>query len=129
MITLHRWSFLPEIEKGDNVVILIAENLTELAPKLVSNPKVATIVGADAGSRDETGRRARSRTRSSRRPRTRRYAEMTAGLKAIQIASIVTPPPPAEDDAAIARAVHREPARCGSDAARARTSSPRSRRA
>jgi len=43
MITLHRWSFLPEIEKGDNVVILIAENLTDLAPKLVSNPKVATI--------------------------------------------------------------------------------------
>ena len=41
-ITLHRWSFLPEIEKGDNVVILIAENLTDLAPKLVSNPKVAT---------------------------------------------------------------------------------------
>ena len=43
IVTLHRWSFLPEIERGDNVVILIAENLTELAPKLVSNPKVAVV--------------------------------------------------------------------------------------
>ena len=43
IVTLHRWSFLPEIERGDNVIILVAENLTDLAPKLVSNPKVATI--------------------------------------------------------------------------------------
>ena len=27
LVTLHRWSFLPEIEKGDNVVLLVAENL------------------------------------------------------------------------------------------------------
>jgi len=39
VVTLHRWSFLPEIEKGDNVVLLVAENLAELSPKLVSNPK------------------------------------------------------------------------------------------
>src|SRR5205809_959930 len=43
VVTLHRWSFLPEIENCDNVVILIAENLTELAPKIVSNPKVAVV--------------------------------------------------------------------------------------
>ena len=43
IVTLHRWSFLPEIEKGDNVVLLIAENLTDLSPKLVSNPKVAVV--------------------------------------------------------------------------------------
>ena len=40
VVTLHRWSFLPEIETGDNVVLLITENLTDLAPKIVSNPKV-----------------------------------------------------------------------------------------
>src|SRR5262249_12398788 len=33
IVTLHRWSSLPEIERGDNVVLLISENLTELAPK------------------------------------------------------------------------------------------------
>ena len=43
VVTLHRWSFLPEIEKGDNVILVIAENLTELSPKLVSNPKVAVV--------------------------------------------------------------------------------------
>lgn len=37
IVTLHRWSFLPEIERGDNVVLLIAENLTELAPKIIAN--------------------------------------------------------------------------------------------
>src|SRR5678809_1195807 len=43
IVTLHRWSALPEIERGDNVVLLIPENLTELAPKLISNPKVAVV--------------------------------------------------------------------------------------
>src|SRR4030095_937247 len=43
IVTLHRWSSLPEIERGDNVVLLISENLTELAPKLISNPKVAVV--------------------------------------------------------------------------------------
>ena len=43
IVTLHRWSALPEIERGDNVVLLISENLTELAPKLISNPKVAVV--------------------------------------------------------------------------------------
>ena len=99
MITLHRWSFLPEIEKGDNVVILIAENLTDLAPKLVSNPKVATIAVPmpDLEARQAIVRSADSRLSDAE---VTRYAEVTAGLKAIQIASIVAPPPPAEDDIA-----------------------------
>ena len=67
MVTLHRWSFLPEIEQGDNVVILIAENLTDLSPKLVSNPKVGVVEIPMPDTR-RAGRRARSPTRSSRRP-------------------------------------------------------------
>ena len=99
MITLHRWSFLPEIEKGDNVIILIAENLTDLAPKLVSNPKVATIAVPmpDLETRQAVVRSADPKLSEAEATR---YAELTAGLKAIQIASIVAPPPPAEDDAA-----------------------------
>jgi SpoVK/Ycf46/Vps4 family AAA+-type ATPase len=98
MITLHRWSFLPEIEKGDNLVVLIAENLTDLAPKIVSNPKVATI---EVPMPDLAARRAVVRLADSRLgdPDVDRYAELTGGLKAIQIASIVAPAPPAEDDA------------------------------
>jgi len=55
VVTLHRWSFLEGIEKSDNVVILIAENLTELAPKLVANPKIAVV---EVPMPDESERRA-----------------------------------------------------------------------
>jgi SpoVK/Ycf46/Vps4 family AAA+-type ATPase len=99
IVTLHRWSFLPEIERGDSVVILIAENLTDLAPKLVSNPKVATITVPmpDLAARREVVRIADPRLTDKDADR---YADTTAGLKAIQIASILAPPPPAEEDAA-----------------------------
>ena len=98
IITLHRWSFLSEIERGDNLVILVAENLPDLAPKLVSNPKVAII---EIPMPDEATRRAVVQL-SDRRlsdAEVDRYADLTAGLKALQIASIVAPPPAAEEDA------------------------------
>lgn len=99
IVTLHRWSALPEIERGDNVVLLIAENLTDLAPKIVSNPKVA-VVTVPMPERAE--RRAAAMLADPRLTERdgERYAEITAGLKAIQIASILTPPPPDEEDAA-----------------------------
>src|SRR5436190_12678545 len=43
VVTLHRWSMSAEIEASDSVVVLLAENLSELHPKLVSNPKIATV--------------------------------------------------------------------------------------
>jgi len=99
IVTLHRWSALPEIERGDNVVLLIAENLTELSPKLVSNPKVAVV---EVPMPDlETRRRAAllADARLTEKD-AERYAAMTAGLKAVQIASILTPPPAAEEESA-----------------------------
>lgn len=99
IVTLHRWSFLPEIEKDDNVVLLIAENLSELSPKLVSNPKVAVV---DVPMPDRETRRAAAQAADPKLTEkdADRYAEVTAGLKAIQIASILAPPPPAEEDRA-----------------------------
>ena len=99
IVTLHRWSFLPQIESGDNVVLLVAENLSELSPKLVSNPKVAVV---DVPMPD---RETRKRTALVADPRLseedlNRYAEVTAGLKSVQIASILAPPPPSEEDRA-----------------------------
>jgi transitional endoplasmic reticulum ATPase len=41
--TLHRWSLDPGLEASDNVVLLFAENLTDLSPRLVSNPRAATV--------------------------------------------------------------------------------------
>lgn len=97
IVTLHRWSFLPEIERSDNIVILIAENLTELAPKLISNPKVAVVEVPmpDADTRKAAARLADKRLSEQE---TARYAEVTAGLKAIQIISILTPPPASEEE-------------------------------
>src|SRR6185503_9254143 len=90
IVTLHRWSALPEIERGDNVVLLIAENLTELATKLISNPKVAVV---EVPMPDYDTRRAAAMLADARLTEKdgERYAGVTAGLKAIQIASILTP--------------------------------------
>lgn len=97
VVTMHRWSFLPEIENSDNVVILIAENLTDLAPKIVSNPKVAVveIPMPDTEARNTAAKIADARMSDKDASR---YAEITAGLKAIQIISILTPPPVSEEE-------------------------------
>src|SRR3954470_12205758 len=99
IVTLHRWSALPEIERGDNVVLLIAENLTDLAPKIVSNPKVAVV---EVPMPERESRKAAALLADPRLTERdgERYADITARLKAIQIASILTPPPPDEEDAA-----------------------------
>ena len=99
IVTLHRWSALPEIERGDNVVLLISENLTELAPKLISNPKVAVV---EVPMPDHVTRREAARLADNRLTEKdgERYAGITAGLKSIQIASILTPQPAAEEELA-----------------------------
>jgi SpoVK/Ycf46/Vps4 family AAA+-type ATPase len=98
-VMLHRWSFLPAIEKGDNVVVLVAENLTDLSPKLVSNPKVAVV---EVPMPDRAARRAAALLADPKLAAADadRYAEITAGLKALQIAAILTPPPQAEEQLA-----------------------------
>jgi SpoVK/Ycf46/Vps4 family AAA+-type ATPase len=97
LVTLHRWSFLPEIEKGDNVVLLITENLPDLSAKLVSNPKVGVV---EVPMPDLDTRRATARISDPKLTDldVDHYAEVTAGLKAIQITSILAPPPPSEGD-------------------------------
>jgi ATPases of the AAA+ class len=97
LVTLHRWSFLEEIERSDNIVILIAENLTELASKLISNPRVA-VVELPMPDRDERNAAVRVADKRLDDKDAARYAEITAGLKAIQIISILTPPPASEEE-------------------------------
>ncbi len=99
LVTLHRWSFLPEIEKGDNVVVLISENLSELNAKIVSNPRVA-VVDVPMPGREERRAVARLADPNLEERELDRYADATAGLKAVQIASILAPPPAPEAEAA-----------------------------
>jgi transitional endoplasmic reticulum ATPase len=96
IVTLHRWSALPEIEGGDNVVLLISENLSELSPKLISNPKVAVV---EVPMPDRSTRREAAMLADARLTEKdgERYAEITGGLKAVQIASILRSPPAAEE--------------------------------
>jgi SpoVK/Ycf46/Vps4 family AAA+-type ATPase len=97
IVTLHRWSLLPEIEKGDNVIILVTENLTELAPKIISNPKIAVI---EVPMPDGDERRAAASFADARLTPKEidRYSELTAGLKNVQIISTLTPPPAQDTD-------------------------------
>ncbi len=90
IVTLHRWSFLPNIQQQDNIVILLTENLSELSPKIVANPRVAAIEVPLPDA--ETRKKAIALTDNSMSENSlNRYAEITAGLKLLQITSILTP--------------------------------------
>ncbi len=99
VIALSRWSVSRAIERGDNLVILVTENLSELNGKLVGNPSAVTIEipmpDASARSRlvDELVPHVDAAWRA-------RLAEVTAGLKLVQIKQILEPPAAAVDDPA-----------------------------
>ena len=92
VVTLHRWSLSPEIADSDNVVLLVAENLSELHPKLVSNPRIATV---RIPMPDEATRRTvvDLTMPGAETAYAARLASVTAGLRAVQIQTILQPPP------------------------------------
>jgi transitional endoplasmic reticulum ATPase len=95
-VTLHRWSLLRALEAADSIVLLTLENLSELHPKLVSNPRVATV----RVPMPDKGERAAiiAHLDPALPPEdVERLAEVTAGLKSIQIKAILAP---SEDPAA-----------------------------
>jgi SpoVK/Ycf46/Vps4 family AAA+-type ATPase len=94
VVTLHRWSMAPEIEASDSVVVLMAEQLAELNPKLVSNPKIAT-VHVPLPDEEERRRVIALCQPKADAPYVARLASVTAGLRAVQIQAILQPPPPA----------------------------------
>jgi transitional endoplasmic reticulum ATPase len=89
-VTLHRWSLLRSLETSDSIVVLTLENLTELHPKLVSNPRVATV---RVPMPDKGERAAVIHHLDAALPPedVDRLAEVTAGLKSIQIKAILAP--------------------------------------
>jgi hypothetical protein len=99
VVTLHRWAMSPLIERGDNVVVLLAENLTELHPRLATNPRTPTL---RVPMPDEETRRQLIRHVSPGldAPWVERLAEVTGGLKAVQIKAILEPVAEGEEDQA-----------------------------
>lgn len=89
-IRLHRWSMSPELESKDNVVFLLTESLVELHPRIVSNPRVAAVEVPlpDLAERSAVIRQVDA---SIDTEHVRRLAEHASGLRAVQIAQLLTP--------------------------------------
>jgi hypothetical protein len=99
VVALQRWSMSPLLERADNVAVLVTENLVELNPKLVSNPRTVAIrvpVPDPAARRAVIGQVAPALDAAW----ADRLAEVTAGLKSVQIKAILEPPAGGEEDAA-----------------------------
>ena len=88
VVTLHRWSFSPALERADSVVLLVTENLSELSPKLVSNPTTA-ILEVPMPELDERRDAIRATAPSLDPSWIDRLAELTAGLKIVQIRGLL----------------------------------------
>ncbi|MEO1234634.1 MAG: AAA family ATPase [Myxococcota bacterium] len=97
IVTVHRWSLDRRFENSDNVVVLVTENPSELAPKIVSNPRIQAI---EVPLPDDDERRAIIRLlepEGSTRD-VERLAKLSAGLKNVQIRGILAPGEDSEED-------------------------------
>jgi AAA+ superfamily predicted ATPase len=97
VVTLQRWSTLAAIDKNDSVVFLVVENLTELHPKLVANPRMATVQIPIPTHQDRLALVRHIRPDMALAEATM-MAEVTAGLKCIQIQGILAPSDPGTND-------------------------------
>jgi AAA+ superfamily predicted ATPase len=98
LVTLQRWSIAPQLEGSDNIVLLLCEVPSELNPKIVANPRVAA-VQVPMPTIDERRAAIRFINPSLEADWIERLADITAGLKIVQICGILRPPPPAAEDA------------------------------
>jgi hypothetical protein len=91
VVALHRWSMSPALETADNLVLLVAETLSDLHVRLVANPRTVTM---RVPMPDEAARRgAIDLLAPGLDPAwVARLAEATAGLKLIQLKAILAPP-------------------------------------
>jgi transitional endoplasmic reticulum ATPase len=97
VVTLQRWSLAPQLEASDNIVILMTEIAGELHPKIVSNPRVSA-VRIPMPAVDER-RAVIKKVNPQLEPAwVERLADITAGLKSVQLKSILQPTAPGEED-------------------------------
>lgn len=94
---LHRWSLDRRFDNADNIVVLIAEQLTDLNQKIVSNPKITSI---NVPLPDDETRRTLIRLLEpdAEEKSVARLADMSAGLKNVQVRGILAPGEDAEEE-------------------------------
>jgi transitional endoplasmic reticulum ATPase len=96
-VTLQRWSMAPELEASDNVVILLTDSPAELHQKIMSNPRVAA-VKVPMPDREQRRQVVEHSNRELDREWCEKLADLTAGLKAVQVNAILQAPPAAAED-------------------------------
>jgi AAA+ superfamily predicted ATPase len=97
LVTLQRWSLAPQLEASDNIVVLVTEIPSEVHPKIVANPRVAA-VKVPMPTLDERRAAIRFVNPGLDAAWIDRLADITAGLKVIQLKGILTRPPAGADD-------------------------------
>lgn len=90
VVTLHRWSLDPRLSQRDNVVFVLAEQLSSVHPMLVSNPRVAPIE-LELPNLAQRGAVCRLADPSLGERDAAVLAKHTAGLKAVQIHGLLAP--------------------------------------
>lgn len=96
-VTLHRWSLDRQFENSDNVIILVTEQLSQLAGMLVSNPRIAA-VEVPLPEEAERASIVRMLEADASAKEVELLASRSAGLKNIQIRGILAPGEDAEED-------------------------------
>lgn len=88
LTTLHRWSLDDDLGRRDHIIMLVTESLAALAPALLNNPRVALIEVdlPDAATRTLAVHQFAPDIAPEQATR---IAEHTAGLRIVQIASIL----------------------------------------
>jgi SpoVK/Ycf46/Vps4 family AAA+-type ATPase len=90
IVSLHRWSLDPRLSDRDNVVFVLAEQISSVHPMLVSNPRIASIElpMPDEATRIEVCKLADPELTPAE---AEQLGTHTAGLKAVQIYGLLSP--------------------------------------
>ncbi|MBK8481300.1 MAG: ATP-binding protein [Proteobacteria bacterium] len=90
LVTLHRWASLPAVERADNLIVLLTELASELHPRLAHNPRVASIALPLPGPAERRALIAHLAPALDAAAQAT-LTESTAGLKLVQIRTILAP--------------------------------------
>ncbi|MBK6846392.1 MAG: ATP-binding protein [Proteobacteria bacterium] len=90
LVTLHRWAALPAVEQADNLIVLLTETVSELHPRLAHNPRVASIALPLPGAAERRALIAHLLPLFDEAAQIT-LTEATAGLKLVQIRTILAP--------------------------------------